>query len=205
MNIAIIGKGMGWWNYRHESFDQIWAINDIYRYIYMTDNKRICDIVFEMHDFRWSVEDCIRHYKKVEPELSELEIRHRANFKFNQFKIKTREINQFKIDLVSVAAYDFIPTSLMYQKELIVDTVMHGRDYLHGTLAYALAYAIYGKNNIKLFGCNLTGEYFYQQPSVAYLIGVGDERGLKIDIDRSGDSEILKSDFHYGYIESYPQ
>jgi len=196
-NIAIIGKGFGWWNHQKHIFDEVWGINDIFRFTK-------CDRIFDMHDFEWTYEDCLKHYKCVAPDAVKDEIENRAAVKFKYSVIKARDINKYKIPLYSIREYEHIPSSVEYPRESVLAEVCHNVELLQGTLAYAIAYAIFAEfKSINLFGCTLdpASEWAYQIPSVAFLYGIAVERGLDWYMDKC--SGIVDSTFKYGYIESY--
>jgi len=202
MKIALVGKGPWWWNYKtHQKiYGGIWAVND--QFFYMSGDATK---VFDMHNFEWSEDDCLKHYRKSMNGYSQREIHNAAVLKFNLFKTKTEVINRRELPLISVKEYDTIPTSIGYPREQIIEEVCNGRDFLTCTVSYALAYAIFiGVVAIDLYGIGAMDNYQSQHPSIAFLLGIAGERGIEYDENKGGGSDLLKSDFHYGYLETYP-
>jgi hypothetical protein len=198
-----VGKGPFWWAYgpKRAKYNGIWAINDQCLYMVRGD----CTKVFDMHNFDWSLDECVTHYETMMNGASEAEIRNAAVLKFGLFKTKATMLNKRGIPLISVKAYDFIPTSAAYPREQIIEEVCHGDDFLTCTVSYALAYAIFiGVAAVDLYGISATDDYQSQHPSIAYLLGIAQERGIKVGINRDGGSDLLQSKFHYGYLETYP-
>jgi hypothetical protein len=54
--LVIAGKGHGYMEtpINLDRVDEIWGVNDYFM-------QRYCDLVFEMHDFSWSIFDCFHH------------------------------------------------------------------------------------------------------------------------------------------------
>lgn len=80
-----------------------------------------------------------------------------------------------------------------------VRALFPGRDVLECTISYMLAYAIWQKReHIGIWGCHFCGcvEYLYQLPSVTYLIGYADAKGIKVDICPGGP--LMASGYNEG-------
>ena len=199
MRIAIIGKGLGWWNYEKHEFDALYAINS--QFFFVPE----CTMVFEMHDYEWTLKEVLKHIRLMSEGASEDEMANHAAVVYNLFPTKIKALNKRELPLVSVREYNFINNSIAFPKSVILDEVCHSRDFLSSTVACALAYAIYMRpKSIYLYGVSTNDGRNHQHPSIAYLSGIAEERGITINIDRSWGSTLLKSDFKYGYIETYP-
>lgn len=203
MKIALVGKGPFWWSYRpkRSEYDGIWAINDQCLYMGPED----CTKMFDMHNFEWELEDCLKHYQTMMNGASESEIFNAAALKYGLFETKTKLINERGLPLISVKEYEFIPTSVGYPREQIIEEVCHSDDFLTCTVSYAIAYAIFiGVAAVDIYGVGAMDDYQSQHPSIAYLLGIAQEREIEVGINRDGGSDLLKSAFHYGYLETYP-
>jgi len=202
MKIALVGKGPFWWNFRLEynDYDGVWAIND--QFLYMSEESTK---VFDMHNFEWTIDDCLKHYDIMMNGAPESEIFNAAALKYGLFETKTKVLNKRGLPLISVKEYEFIPTSASYPREQIVEEICHGDDFLTCTVSYAIAYAIFiGVAAMDLYGISAMDDYQSQHPSIAFLLGIAQERGIGVGINRDGGSDLLQSKFHYGYLETYP-
>lgn len=71
--------------------------------------------------------------------------------------------------------------------------------YLENSIAYMMAQAIYEKvGQIGLYGVHMmsSGEYAFERPSITYLVGLAQGRGISVDIPPG--SPLFISDFHAG-------
>ena len=211
--LIIAGKGIGYEEAPENKSLEIWGVNDYFLV------KPHCTMVWEMHDFTWTVEDLIRHRVAVIGERESAPktyvrcLNHHA-----YFKLKAEKINEHKIPLMtSGGIYDEknpvqgipIPTSMEYPLAEVIHKVASSRPYLIGTIAYMLAYAILINKwkHIELYGCNLEAgeEWAYQRPCVEYYVGIAEGRGMKVDIIGSmGKVLTSPGDMLYGYLGTYP-
>lgn len=70
-----------------------------------------------------------------------------------------------------------------------VNALFPRRDVLECSVSYMIAYAILqGYERIGLWGCHFIGsvEYLYQLPSVTYLLGYADAKGIEVVIAEAG-------------------
>ncbi len=214
--VAIVGKGIGLEYAPTEG--EVWGIGDYFMY-------RYCSAVWEMHDFTWTIDQCLRHklemYENmpyaVKKERTAEQLYGMALWQYMSFKTKAERINDFKIPLVTVSKYHednpvqgvVVPTSVEFPLYKVVFSVLGEEPYIVGTLNYALAYAIYMEkyDTIEIYGCNLISgeEWVYQRPNAEHLIGIAKGRGIKVNIIGSDDG-LLKSPrgILYGYIDTYP-
>ena len=215
--VAIVAKGEGF-EYAPTEGD-VWGVGDVFMY-------RYCSAVWEMHDFTWTVDQCLRHkiemYENmptvVKKTYTPSDLYSNAWWQYENFKIKAEAVNQQGIPLVSVSKYHednpvqgvVVPTSVEYPLYRVIFDVTKGRDYLVGTSNYAMAYAIYtGKYDvIELYGVNLIAweEWAYQRPNAEYLIGIAENRGIEVRIIGSEDGLLVPPrGIMYGYIDTYPK
>lgn len=77
--------------------------------------------------------------------------------------------------------------------------------YMGCSFAWMLPYAMdIEVEEVGYFGISLTGnEYYYQRPSVEYLMGRAEERGIKQFIHKSSD--LLQANYIYAYKEDFDQ
>ena len=211
--LIIAGKGIGWEEAPEDPALEIWGVND-----YFLENPN-CKMVWEMHDFTWSVEELIRHRVAVRGNSEKAGDTYlRAINQYAYFKKKAEIINKHEIPLMtSGGIYDennlvhgmTIPTSMDYPLGAVLHQVCASRMYLVGTIAYMMAYALLlGKwDHWEVYGCNLEAgeEWAYQRPCTEWLCGKAEERGIKVDVIGS-KTHLLHSprDMLYGYINTYP-
>jgi len=214
--VAIVAKGEGF-EYAPIEGD-VWGVGDVFMY-------RYCSAVWEMHDFTWTVDQCLRHKIEMYENMPDIvkksytpsDLYSAAWYQHRNFKEKAKAVNHFGIPLVSVSQYHednpvqgvVVPTSVEYPLFRVVFDVCKGRDYIVGTANYAIAYAIYTEkyDEINLFGVNLIAweEWAYQRPNAEYLIGIAETRGIKVNIIGSEDGLLVPPrGIMYGYIDTYP-
>lgn len=216
MRLSIVGKGYGCGQAPTEG--EVWGIGDYFMH-------RYCTAAWEMHDFTWTVAQCLRHKiemyanmpASIRKDRTAEQIYGMALWQFHNFKIKAEAINDFKIPLVTVAEYNednpvqgvVVPTSVAYPLFRVVTEVLSNEYYVVGTLNYALAYAIYiGKYSvIDIYGCHLLSgeEWAYQRPNAEMMIGIARGRGIKVNVIGSDDGLLRPPrGILYGYIDTYP-
>ena len=191
MKVALVAKGYGWWHYKKDkdTFDEIWSV--VSQFLFMGDD---CTKVFEMHNFDWTYEDYIEYAKTADNPPNNREI----NIAMSIVGLKIDGINKRKLPLISVKKYDYIPTSIEYPREEIIRDVCNGRDFFTSTVPYTIAYAIYtGVKSLHLYGINAMDGYVYQHPSISWLIGIAEERGMKV---HEGKGSALMKSKPYGYM-----
>ena len=102
--VAIVAKGQG--------FDQaptegdVWVVGDLFMY-------RYCSAVWEMHDFTWTVDQCLRHKIEMYENMPDIvkknytpsDLYGGAWWQYMSFRIKAEYINHFGVPLVSVSKY----------------------------------------------------------------------------------------------------
>jgi hypothetical protein len=214
--VAIVGKGEGCEFAPTEG--DVWGIGDYFMY-------RYCSAVWEMHDFTWTVDQCLRHKIEMYENMPNIarerykpsDLYGAAIWQYMSFKLKAERVNDFGIPLVTVSKYHednpvqgvVVPTSVEYPLYRVVFDVMRGKDYIVGTANYAMAYAIYTEkfSEINLYGVNLIAweEWAFQRPNAEYLIGIAEGRGIKVNVIGSEDGLLVPPrGIMYGYIDTYP-
>ena len=212
-SLIIGGKGPGYEDAPEDPSLDIWGVNDYFLL------KPHCTMVWEMHDYTWTVEDLIRHRVAIIGDhVGSLQTYIRALTQHVSFKIKAEMINKYSLPLMtSGGIYDednpvqgiVIPTSMEYPLSEVISKVLDGRPYLVGTISFMIAYAILkGEwDEIYLYGCVLDSgeEWAYQRPCLEYVIGVAEGRGIRTFVMGS-ESKVLTSpgDMIYGYLDTYP-
>lgn len=145
---------------------------------------RYCTMIWDMHDFEWTLEENIAHYSHMSEEISEEEILRRAKGREGRFKVITEFCQKSGVPLMSVRKYAHIPNSYGYPlkkiKNFFDKPIYQGGDYLNSALAQVLAYAIYRDfNRIDMFGINVEmgTEWVFQRDSVSYWMGLARGQG----------------------------
>ena len=215
--VAIVAKGQGFEEAPTEG--DVWVVGDLFMY-------RYCSAVWEMHDFTWTVDQCLRHKMEMYENMPDIvkkrytpaDLYGGAWWQYMNFRMKAIAINNFDIPLVSVSKYHednpvqgvVVPTSVEYPLYRVLYDLMGEDEYIVGTANYAIAYAIYtGKyDEINLYGVNLIAweEWAYQRPNAEYLIGIAKGRGIKVNVIGSDDGLLVPPrGVMYGYINTYPK
>jgi hypothetical protein len=218
--LVIAGKGHGYMETptNHDRVDEIWGVNDYFM-------QRYCDLVFEMHDFSWSIFDCFHHvYTIIGDKAPAGMLWKRAVFKYHFFREKAWRINEMKLPLLSPAKYDesnpvqgiVIPTSIEYPLAEVLHKVCKGRDYLVGSISGAIAYALYLRreglkdfDRMELYGCNLSAheEWGYQRPNTEWLLSKVEEDGVEVQVIGAESKVLLPpgGGIIYGFKGTYPK
>lgn len=191
--VALVGKGAGW--EFAPDHGEVWGINDLFIQHYVSK-------IFEMHDYDWTYEQCLKHQKRyVGHYYTEEQLERNARNKRTAWDRMIKVINKNKISVMSVKKYPYIPTSEAYPLDEVIK--FFGIDYFTCCLAYMIAYAIYdGYNWIDLFGCSMESgsEWDYQRTCVSFWLGVA--YGRKVTITNTGtEDRILRipGNVLYGY------
>jgi hypothetical protein len=194
VKVALVAKGYGWWNYRKDTFDEVWAIGS--QFFHMGDD---CTTVIDMHNYEWTYEDILEHARLMNAEVPALILENEALVVSTLMPVRIKAINKRKLPVVSVKQYDFIPTSIEYPREAII-RMCNGRDFFTCGVSYAIAYAAFQNALLlNLYGIGAMDNYADQHPSIAWICGIAEVLGTTINIDRSGGSQLLLSKASYGY------
>ena len=102
--------------------------------------------------------------------------------------------------------YDDYPGAVEYPLEEVINGI-GGHIYLNGTVAYAVAYAIFiGVKKISMFGCDYTYSDLHKSESgrgcVEFLLGMASQLGIHIEIAQDStlmDANVPDSCKPYGY------
>jgi len=95
----------------------------------------------------------------------------------------------------------WVPRAVIYPKDLVLDHLP--AVFLTSSIAWMFALAMYLKaSEIGLYGINAAGteEYNQQHASLCWLIGIAQERGIKITIPP--ESDVMKTAYLYGFERS---
>lgn len=106
---------------------------------------------------------------------------------------------------ITSTAYEDYPGSIAYPLEEVVNCI--GIPYLNGTVAYALAYAIYKEyDGIRLYGADFTYPFAHKaergRGCVEFLLGIAKERGIRLHVPRTSTLLDMREDGNtklYGY------
>jgi hypothetical protein len=174
---VIAGKGHGYMETptNHDRVDEIWGVNDYFM-------QRYCDLVFEMHDFSWSIFDCFHHvYTIIGDKAPAGMLWKRAVFKYHFFREKAWRINEMKLPLLSPAKYD----ESNPVQGIVIPTSM------------------------ELYGCNLSAheEWGYQRPNTEWLLSKVEEDGVEVQVIGAESKVLLPpgGGIIYGFKGTYPK
>ena len=106
-------------------------------------------------------------------------------------------LNKLNVDVYMQEKCDEVKRSVKYPLKKVKSEF---GDYLTNSISYMLALAILENfEEIHLYGVNMSvnTEYSHQRPSCEYFLGIARGRGIKIHIPK--ESDLLKSNFLYGY------
>lgn len=99
------------------------------------------------------------------------------------------------------ADLQWVPRAMLYPKDKVLAALP--ASFLTSSIAWMMALAIYlHPDEIGLYGVNAAGpdEYSQQHPSICWLIGLAQGRGIRVTIPP--ESDVLKAGFLYGYERS---
>jgi hypothetical protein len=193
--LAIVGTGHG--HQLAPTTGEVWVLNDLGIYLPQ------CTMLWDMHDFTWTLEENFDNYSHVEEDLTEKDRWKRAKNRDARFRRIEKFCNETGCVLMSVREYDHIPTSIEYPLDDVIDYFPGCRDFLNSALSQAISYALYdGYDNIDLFGINVEmgTEWVYQRDCVSYWIGRGHGMGARITVSGSSRRPMRILDRKiYGY------
>jgi hypothetical protein len=168
--VCIVGFAPGRANAPFDDLDfEFWGINEMW----LDPVVKRCDVLFELHDYRWIVED-----KRVKGHIKWLR--------------ENREVPVFMQQ-----HFEDIPMSVPYPKDEIVRRF---GSYFTNTISWEVALAIHlGFKEIHIYGVNMANEIEYasQRPSCEYFIGLA--RGMGIRVYIPPESDLLKCLYLYGF------
>jgi len=183
MKIGIVGAAISQAELqRYEKKWDLWSVNNLYKSFPAVRFSRW----FEIHEF--SCQGGI---------FSRRGLSTFGGIGINRY---LKELNGLKIPVYMRRKYGRVKQSVVFPFREIMKK--YG-GYFGCSLAWMVALAIEeGADEIGFFGVALAGnEYYYQRPSVEYLIGLAKGMGIKVFIH--GTSGLLKADYAYAYKENY--
>jgi len=182
MKIGIVGANITDEQLKAASDWELWGVNNLYAGFPSVQFSRW----FEIHEF-----SCERGIftRRGRPYF--------GNQSINRY---LKDLDALNIPVYMLKPYKRIKRSVKFSFREIMRK--YG-GYFGCSFAWMVALAIEeGAEEIGFFGVSLSGnEYYYQRPSVEYLIGLAKGQGIKIFIDET--SSLLKSNYSYAYKEDY--
>lgn len=181
MEVAIVGKGMSYYDYVMDVLqnggeklcDEIWAINGMAGVI--------------QNDIMWHLDDLrLQGHKGDDREV-----------------LGQLETAKLHPKVITSTAYPEFPGSEAYPLEEVVNCI--GLPYINTTVAAAVGYAIYkGVERLRLYGCDFTYPNRHEAESgrgcVEFLLGIGMERGMAVYIaPHSTLLDMSIKEKYYGY------
>lgn len=151
---------------------------------------------YQDQDFEiWGVNELY----KIAPRLDLLFELHQRQFLNSKERnpLHLKYLQESKIPIYMIKHFDDIPMSIEYPLDVILD--LFG-DYFTNSISFMIALAVLmGYKEIHIYGIDMATleEYGSQKPSVEYFIGVARGRGIKVIIP--AQSDLLKTQFMYGY------
>jgi hypothetical protein len=162
---------------------------------------KYCSMAWDMHDFRWTMEENIANYDHIKNIVSKEEIEARAKRRAKRFQEIAVWSNETKTPVMSVAAYDWMPYSQAFPLQAVIK--WGGTDYFTSTIAYMLAYAVMnGYKFIDLYGCNAehAEEWAYQRDCLTGWIMYAKAKGKKVTVNGTKLRPLRARDgILYGY------
>lgn len=171
--VHIIAKGKGWELAPEDG--ETWGVNDI---VLRRDKLTLA---FDMHN---------------------LIVKRKSKIDGDAFKLTMEKATKNNIPVMTLEKYDFVPTSVKYPLDEIVEKFKSC--YFGSSIDHMVAYALYKDYDIiNLYGINmiLFSEYQRQKPSLEFWIGMAMGLGRKVNVFAGEHSAILKT-FNrliYGY------
>jgi len=183
MKIGIVGNGINQ-EYLKEYEDEweLWSVNNLFHSFPSVKFSRW----FEIHEFSLEKGKVLR--------------RGRGTYGNETIDQYLDGLNQLGIPVYMRQPRKMIKKSRTFPFEKL--TKKYG-SYFGCSFAWMIAFALEeGADSIGLFGVALDGnEYYYQRPSVEYMLGLAKGQGKEIYIDCT--SQMLRANYAYAYKEDY--
>ena len=184
--IALLGKGPGRGLAPRVKTKgvQIWGINNVWVGQYV-------DMIIDIHDLDWTVEEARAHYTHIEDMFPEEELMRRARQRIRTFKLTKEKAIRDNIPIMSQKTYvlDGVPVpGFRFPLEKIVEK--YDCDNFTSATAYGIAYAIYRKvTHLDLYGinCKYDEEWGKQRDAVVGWLMYAKALGVKVTV--SGEAE----------------
>lgn len=172
--VAIVGTGPGY--HLAPNSGEVWCINDL-------GCTRYCTMIWDMHNFNWTFEECVESYRHLAPQQSDEETIKRIKNRFMRWKTIKNHCRKHNITLMSLETYQDVPTSRAFPVLELVKKF--GTYFMSSGIAYMIVYAIHqGYNHIDMYGCNVEwgSEWAFQRDCISYWLGYCKGRGIKTTI-----------------------
>jgi hypothetical protein len=194
--VQILGLHSGWKDAPLEG--ETWGITGIIMF-------RPVSRVIDMHDVSWNKDSWLEHYRVwISQYKTEDQMIKKTVVRWHGMVEELRRINETKTPLYTCKVHPLVPTSIEYPIKEVV--AYFGDDYFSSSFDYAIALAIYeGYERIDLWGVNMSAsdEYVYQRPSFSYWLGMA--KGMGINFQIHGETELLKTSKNYLYGYNTPR
>jgi hypothetical protein len=180
--VAICGKGPGRGLAPKSKTKgvQIWGINN-------TWVGQHVDMIIDVHDLEWTLEECIENYAHVRDIMSEEEIFKRAEQRLRTFAMTIEYAKKYNVPIMSSRTYKDTP-GFRFPLEKIREKF--DCDLFTSATPYGIAYAIYRKyTHIDLYGinCKYGEEWGIQRDAVVGWLMYAKAKGIKVTV--SGEAQ----------------
>ena len=196
MKVNIIGGAEGW--HKAPTEGETWGVNAVPYHLPVT-------LAFEIHDFDWTVYDCIAHQLREDAGSRDRKMLVERGFnRFLKRKGLRRRLREMDIPVVSKKKYDDIPKSIAFPLEEIKQRFK--TDYYTNVIDYTIAYALYtGYDDLHIHAVRMDQEFERERkkPSVTFWMGVAVGTGASVKVyDDNEETRLLRTPT--GLIYSYP-
>jgi hypothetical protein len=172
--VAIVGTGPGYHLAPHSG--EVWTINDL-------GVARYCTMIWDMHNFNWTFEECVESYRHLRPQQGDEETIKRIKNRFMRWATIKNHCRKNNIILMSLETYQDVPTSRAFP---VLDVAKRfGTHFMSSGISYMIAYALYtGHTHVDIYGCNVEwgSEWAFQRDCICYWMGFAKGRGVKITV-----------------------
>lgn len=199
--VAIVGKGEGRGlapRAPHPGY-HVWGMNNVAL-------QQPVDMVWDMHNLDWTLEENRANYQHLKHRLSDEEIEYRVKLRDVGFRKLKEHCMSTGTPIMSVKKYEGLPRSYEFPLEKITRLYAHPYgpgDLFSSVVPYMIAYAIYKEySHIDIFGinCAYSEEWAYQREAVASWANFARGKGIAVTFT-AGEQRPgrLESGVLYGY------
>jgi hypothetical protein len=198
--VAIVGKGEGRGLAPRAPYPgvDVWGTNNL-------GLQQPVDIIWDMHDMDWTLEENFENYVHLSQTLSREERMIRANRRHLAFQATKDFAVKHEIPVMSLKRYEGVP-GMVYPKDAIIKKF--DCDMFPCVVPYMIAYAIYKRyTQIDLYGINMDSgeEWAYQREAVTGWLMFAKGKGIKVTVTGNSNRPFrIMSRLLYGYNEPQP-
>jgi hypothetical protein len=145
------------------------------------------DMIIDIHDLEWTLEECIANYSHIEHLYTKEKIREKAEQRIRTFALTIEYAKKHNVPIMSSRTYEGVP-GFRFPLEKIIEKF--DCDLFTSATPYGIAYALYKKaTHIDLYGinCKYGEEWGIQRDAVVGWLMYAKALGVKVTV--SGEAQ----------------